>query len=122
MTLDPQRFRKQLTALDPPQIREKIALHNWGKEKVEYAQLYLSELEDKSSSEKDSRTEGREELAIRIANEANRLASEANASTRRAVRIDRFIAITAVIIAATAAREDIKWLISWLVKQIIKTP
>ena len=47
--------------------------------------------------------------------------SEAMRSMRREVRKDRIIAIAAIIIAVIAAREDIKWLISWLLDKL-KTP
>ncbi|MBI4633363.1 MAG: hypothetical protein HY742_05685 [Deltaproteobacteria bacterium] len=49
------------------------------------------------------------------ARDANRIASEAFSFTKRSRRTDRIIAITAIIIAVIAAREDIIWLISWLI-------
>lgn len=54
------------------------------------------------------------------AKEANRIASDALLFTKRSRRADRIIAITAIIIAVIAAREDIIWLISWLFRSISK--
>jgi len=74
-----------------------------------------------SSSKRDAR----EEETLSIAKEANRIASSALTEARFANRSrwkDRISTIIAIIIAATAAREDIIWLISWLLKQIPKGP
>lgn len=61
------------------------------------------------------------ELANKRAEEANSLARDANSitlatseSTRREIRKDRIMTIIAIIIAVIAARDDIKWLISWV--------
>jgi hypothetical protein len=67
--------------------------------------------------------DAREERTLSIAEEANRIASSALAEARLANRSrwkDRIIAITAIIIAAMAAREDIIWFISWLLQKITK--
>lgn len=71
-----------------------------------------------SSSKRDVR----EEETLSIAKEANRIALDAFSFTRRSRRADRIMTITAITIAVIAAREDIIWLISWLLKQIIKSP
>lgn len=69
------------------------------------------------------------EEAITRADSANSLAKEANSIAltterfmRREVRKDRIISIIAIIIAAIAARKEIKSFILWLLHKIINIP
>ena len=55
--------------------------------------------------------DAREEETLSIAKEANKIAR----SIRRDVRIDRAMAIAAIIIAAIAANKEIRWLISFVI-------
>jgi predicted nucleic acid-binding protein len=67
-----------------------------------------------------SKRDAREEETLSIAKEANRIASNAFEEAKRANRSrwkDRTITIIAIIIAAIAARGDIAWLISELIKK-----
>lgn len=79
----------------------------------------IQDEEEREESERLSRQERREEQTLRIAEEANSIARAASVearSARLAVKYDRAIAITAIIIAAISAREDIHWLISEILK------
>lgn len=62
----------------------------------------------------------REASTIEIAREANSIAREANRLTRRRTMISNMIAVAAMMIAAIAARDDIKWLISGLIDRLFR--
>ena len=62
-----------------------------------------------------SKRDSREEETLSIAKAANSIAADALSFTKRSRRADRIMAITAIMMAAIAAREDIIWLISLVI-------
>lgn len=76
--------------------------------------LALSWLEGKEAELRDER----ENETLSAAKDASRIASETISFTRRAVSIDRIIAIAAIIIAVIAAHKEIRWLITSFVNMI----
>jgi len=100
------------------EVRERIAKGQYHGEHLGIALEWLRRKDEERASASASKRDAREEEILEIAREANRIASNALVEACRANRSrwkDRTIAITAIIIAAIAARDDIKWLISWLI-------
>uniref|UniRef100_A0A6M3LWQ4 Uncharacterized protein n=1 Tax=viral metagenome TaxID=1070528 RepID=A0A6M3LWQ4_9ZZZZ len=82
---------------------------------------WLRRKEEERALDSSSKRDAREEETLSIAREANRIASNALSEAKRANRSrwkDRAMTIIAIIIAAIAARADIMWLISALIKKI----
>jgi hypothetical protein len=107
-------FHKTLESLGEEEISTKLLLSNWSSEQKKWASELL---ERRLSLKRDAR----EAKTLSIAMDANLIASNALAEAERANRArwkDRTMTIIAIIIAAIAAREDIMWLISWLIKKI----
>jgi hypothetical protein len=84
-------------------------------------QEWLRRKDEERALASSSKRDAREQETLSIAKEANRIAFSALAEARFANRSrwkDRISTIIAIIIAAIAAREDIIWLISWLINKI----
>lgn len=85
------------------------------------AEEWLRRKDEERALASSSKRDAREEETLSIAKEANCIASNAFEEAKLANRSrwkDRTITIIAIIIAAIAAREDIIWLISWLITKI----
>ncbi|MGH8520972.1 MAG: hypothetical protein ACREU9_06045 [Gammaproteobacteria bacterium] len=106
--MDPDDFFARLDkANNDDEVRQRIAGGKYNDHHKSLAQEWLRRREESRASEAATRAESRDEETLSIAREANLIARAAS----REVRIDRYIAIIAVIIAAIAARDDIVWLI-----------
>jgi hypothetical protein len=111
----------ELESMTLDQIRQKLANKEYGAEhgrNYQFILSWLSRWEKLLQETKESEAISLAREANASAKEANRIASSALALTesevrlaRRSRRIDRIIPAVAIIIAAIAAREDIKWLI-----------
>lgn len=94
--------------LGEEKVREHLDANLWSnKTKRAHAQEWLRQLESSRADDVLSRQEARELESIEVAREANSIALAA----RHDARLAALAAIIATIIAAIAAREDIKWLI-----------
>ena len=111
-------------------VRKRMAenIYCSTKEERSIVQEWLRRKDEGRNLASSSKRDAREEETLSIANEANLIASRALDTAesearlaRRSRWIDRIIPMIAIIIAAIAARDDIKWLISWLIDKI-KTP
>jgi hypothetical protein len=94
------------------QMRREFGYDKFGKPGTESHSFALFWLSIKESEERDKR----EASTLSIAKEANLIARTQARWTRYAM----IAAATAVMIAAIAAREDMMWLISWVIN-FIKT-
>ena len=122
---------KEYENLGESRVREALASGNYGRQdSTMYQKAYgwLSMLDKKREDGLAKLRDDRESEIRDIAKEANSIAANALAETRFEARlarrsrwIDRIIPTIAIIIAIIAAREDIKWLISWLLDKL-KTP
>ena len=122
---------KEYEELGEERVRKALASGDYGRQDstmYQKASGWLSMLDKQSEDGLAKLRDDRESEIRDIAKEANRIASNALAETRSEVRlanrsrwIDRIIPTIAIIIAVIAARDDIKWLISWLLDKL-KTP
>jgi hypothetical protein len=119
MLSDYDSFIKSLESLGEIEVSSKLSQGIWSSQKKKWAS-------DWSMGRSSFKRDAREEDTLSIAKDANRIASEALAMTKSEARlarrsrwIDRIIPTIAIIIAAVAAREDIIWLISALIKKIL---
>jgi len=116
--MEPYDFLARLDKADnEAEVRQRLASGNYSQHHKALAQEWLRRKEEVRASASSTRAEAREQESLLIAKEANSIAWRA----LRAVRNDRIMTIIAIAIAAIAARDDIKWLISWLIDKI-KTP
>lgn len=108
-TVTSDEFFAKLASLGEDSVRVRLAIGEWGNncDRSRLVELWLSKQDAARALEAAAKRDAREEATLAIAR-----------SAKASVRYDRYIAIAAVIIAAIAAREDIKWLawsvISWL--------
>jgi hypothetical protein len=112
-----KEIQSRLEAMPFTEARKGIrfgTLYTIGSPDYDVARSWLEGKETELRDERETET-------LSVTKEASRIVSETFSFTRRSVRIDRIIAITAVIIAVVAAREDFKRFISWLINEI-KTP
>lgn len=96
-------FWATLDAIGEDQVRINIIKKIYGDHgaKRELTLEWLRRKEESRATEASDKRDKREEETLDIAK-----------SAKDSVRYDRYIAITAIIIAAIAARADIKWFIS----------
>jgi hypothetical protein len=109
-----KKFIAELEATPLKEARRKIASGDFGAIGSTSHTFVSSWLVIKEAEARDAR----EAETSSIAKEANSRTSAIDRFTRRAVLKDRIIAIAAVIIAAIAAREEIRWFISWLIRLV----
>jgi hypothetical protein len=101
MSESDKKFIAKLEAMPLEQARRELASGTFGRVGSPNHSFALSWLAVKEAEFRDSRE------------------ASFQRSMRRAVRIDRIIAMIAIIIAAIAARDEIMWLISLLLNKIM---
>ena len=125
---DKEKLRKELDSIGENLAREKLAQGIFNIDQVPFVESWLKFKDEERTFVASSKRDAREEETLSIAKEANFIASRALETAeseallaRRSRWIDRIIPTIAIIIAAIAARDDIMWLISWLINKL-KTP
>ena len=122
--MDKSYLVEPLEAKGPEAILLEIAkgLHgSLGTERRSQVDAWLESKRLALEASDATKRDAREEATLSIAKEANRIASSALAEARLANRsrwTDRIIMIITIIIATIAAREDIIWLVLWLINKI----
>ena len=97
----------ELEALGEEKVRENYErrIYGDGGDKRALVKLWLERQEA-------ARRRARDQEALDLAKEANDIAKSNSVEIQKEIRKDRILVIVAIIIAAIAAHEEIKWLIS----------